>query len=57
MVSGMGVSLPRAPHVRPPTAPPGWGPRSEGVRSGAGRELGAQLHKSLPGRARGSEGS
>lgn len=69
MVSGMRVSLPPGPHLRPPTAPPGpahrparprpappdWGRVPEGV--GAGRGLGAQLQKSLPGRARGSEGS
>lgn len=71
MVSGMRVSLPTGPHLRPPTAlprpahrpaPPGPAPpRLIGAgfprACGAGRGLGAQLQKSLPGRARGSEGS
>lgn len=62
MVSGMRVSLPPGPHLRPPTAPPGPAPpRLIGAgfprACGAGRGLGAQLQKSLPGRARGSEGS
>lgn len=66
MVSGMRVSLPPGPHLRPPTAPPGPAHRPAPPRligagfpraCGAGRGLGAQLQKSLPGRARGSEGS
>lgn len=55
MVSGMRVSLPPGPHLRPPTAPPGpahrpaqprpappdWGRVPEGVRGGAGARCAA----------------